>query len=69
MELYKRLCNEHNIQPAETIVGKTISTDANEVSVLTAARVPFSKETLLHYIRDFVVADDQVSFKSNFNIL
>jgi hypothetical protein len=62
LELYKKLCLDHNIQPSEMIVEKAAS---EEAPILPAAREPFSKETLLRYIRNFIVADDQVSFKSN----
>lgn len=62
LELYKQLCKDHNIEPSAAIVEKPAS---NEASILPTTREPFSKETLLRYIRDFVVTDDQVSFKSN----
>jgi hypothetical protein len=41
---------------------KTIS---DEAPILPANREPFTKESLLRYIRNFIVADDQVSFNWN----
>ena len=58
VELYKRLCAEHKIQPSESVVGK-ITPD--EAPTLPAVRELFNKDTLLCYIRNFVIADDQVS--------
>jgi hypothetical protein len=60
LELYKKLCAEHNIQPSEAVVGK----QAVEEPTLTPNREPFNKESLLRYIRNFIVADDQVNFIS-----
>ena len=60
LELYKQLCADHNIQPSESIVEKQAS---DEAPVLPTAREPFNKETLLLYIRNFVIADDQVCFQ------
>jgi hypothetical protein len=57
-----QLCADHNIQPSGTIVEKTIS---DEAPILPANREPFTKESLLRYIRNFIVADDQVSFNWN----
>jgi hypothetical protein len=62
LELYKKLCADHNIQPSPNIVEKQTS---DEVAVLPATREPFNKDTLLRYIRDFVIANDQVSLKSD----
>ena len=60
LELYKQLCTEHNIKPSETIVGKS---PEEAPPTLPTTREPFTKESLLRHIRNFVVADDQVSFK------
>ena len=65
LELYIKLCADHNIQPNETIIGKQPS---NIELTPPASWEAFSKELLLHYIQNFVVADDQVSFKMNLNI-
>ena len=62
MELYKQLCAEHNIQPSESIVGKQTSDEAPN---LPTVQEPFNKDTLLRYIRNFVIADDQVSCTLN----
>ena len=61
LDLYLQLCVEHKIQPNETIAGKQTTVEPT----LPANREPFNKKTLLCYIRNFVVADDQVSFKLN----
>lgn len=61
LELYKKLCSDHNIQPSENIVEKQAS---DEVPILPTTREPFNKDTLLRYIRNFVIADDQVNFRS-----
>jgi hypothetical protein len=58
LELYKQLCAEHNIQPSESVVGKQTP---DEAPTLAPVREPFDSDTLLRYIRNFVVADDQVS--------
>jgi hypothetical protein len=60
LELYKQLCAEHKIQPSGAIVEKSTSDD---VPILATTREPFNKESLLRYIRNFVIADDQVSYK------
>ena len=62
LDLYKRLCEEHNIQPSDTIVGKQT---ANEASTLPTVWEPFNKDSLLRHIRNFVIADDQVSSTLN----
>lgn len=63
--LYESLCKEHKIKPSEAIVDKTVS---NDIPIVPPTREPFNKDTLLAYIRNFVIADDQVSFKSEFNV-
>ena len=65
LELYIKLCTDHNIQPNETIVGKQPSNIEPTPSTSWEA---FSKKLLLRYIQNFVIADDQVSFKMNLNI-
>lgn len=62
LELYKRLCAEHHIKPSDSIVERQTT---DEAPILPAAREPFNKDTLLRYIRNFVIADDQVSLKSS----
>ena len=66
IELYKQLCADHNIQPSESVVGKQTP---DEAPTLPATREPFNKDTLLRYIRNFIIADDQVSFYIKFKIL
>jgi hypothetical protein len=47
------------IEPSESVIGKSV------VSVGPTAppnREPFNNETLIRYIRNFVVTDDQVRF-------
>jgi hypothetical protein len=58
LELYKWLCMEHNIQPLESIVGKQTPDGA---PTLPTVQEPFNSDTLLCYIRNFFIADDQVS--------
>jgi hypothetical protein len=62
LELYKRLCAEHKIEPSETVVGKQTAVEA---PTLPTVREPFTKDSLLCYIRNFVIADDQVSCTLN----
>jgi hypothetical protein len=62
LELYKKLCIEHSIQPSEAIVKKAM---VNEAPVLSATQEPFNKDSLLCYIFNFVITDDQVSYKLN----
>lgn len=62
LELYKRLCVEHKIEPSETIVGKQ---PTDEVLTPPRVREPFNKDSLLRYIRNFIIADDQVSCTLN----
>jgi hypothetical protein len=57
LELYKKLCIEHSIQPSEAIVEKAT---VDEAPVLSATQEPFNKDSLLCYICNFVIADDQV---------
>jgi len=61
-ELYKQLCSEHKVQPSPGVIGKlTITAEERPGG---SRREPFNSETLLCYIWNFVVADDQVSFFS-----
>jgi hypothetical protein len=62
LELYKKLCIEHSIQPSQAIVEKAT---VDEAPVLSTTREPFNKDSLLRYICNFVIADDQVSYKLN----
>jgi hypothetical protein len=62
LDLYKRLCAEHHIKPSDSIVERQTT---DEEPILPADREPFNKDTLLRYIRNFVIADDQVSLKSS----
>ena len=69
LDLYKRLCEEHKIQPSESVVGKQTP---DEAPTIPTTREPFNKDTLLRYIRNFIVADDQVCFIFNsrsFNLI
>lgn len=65
LDLYKKLCSEHKIQPSESVVGKQTS---DEAPTLPTNREPFNKDTLLRYIRNFVIADDQVRILLNSKI-
>lgn len=60
LELYKQLCADHKIEPSGAIVEKSTSHDAPTTST---TREPFNKDSLLRYIRNFVIADDQVSYE------
>ena len=60
LDLYKPLCEDHKIQPSESVVGKPTVTPDEALTVPTAQE-PFNKDTLLRYIQNFVIADDQVS--------
>ena len=61
LELYKQLCAEQKIKPLDTVVRKQT---AEEALTPTIVRESFNKDTLLRYIRNFVIADDQVSLTS-----
>jgi len=58
LELYRDLCNEHNIQPSEAIVENTSKVGP----MLPTSREPFNQENFLCHIVNFIVADDQVGF-------
>ena len=60
LELYKQLCMDHKIKPSGAIVKKLTSDDA---PILPVTREPFNKESLLRYIHNFFIADDQVSYE------
>jgi hypothetical protein len=60
VDQYKQLCKEHKIDPHESIVGKSTTVVAGSAS---STREPFTSESLLKYIRNFVISDDQVSLK------
>jgi hypothetical protein len=62
LELYKKLCIEHSIQLSEAIVEKAM---VDEAPVLSTTREPFNKDSLLRYICNVVIADNQVSYKLN----
>lgn len=66
LDLYVELCRANNIDPHEGIVGKGLSAPV-PVAVTGPALEPFSKKALLGYIRNFVIANDQVRFSVFFN--
>ena len=58
LELYKQLCAEHNIRPSPGVVGKSATA---EETTPVPGHEPFNSDTLLRYIWNFVVTNNQVS--------
>ena len=58
LELYTQLCKANQIDPHESIVGKSVPVSVPAST--TSAPEAFSSGALLRHIRNFVVSDDQV---------
>jgi hypothetical protein len=64
-DIYEDICKRNNIEPNPNLT-KAVAVAVADSGANAPPSEPFNSETLLRYIRNFVIADDQVSASSMF---